>query len=258
MHFLKELIDTPQLDDPAKNHMNIHRHFYRYSKGDFLGPALKIYATKNKITLKGSLEYEDLIQELVTKSTEENTIDISGILITGSDVSNEIQSLGLDWNLKKSSGKTKNYKAEFSEKIKKDTLTEIIETFRNNSYLLLSFNINSTCKVSTKKRIPQPSKKKIEDDEIEKRINFCSGTIENTDSNKKLLINLALKDFEKELPDKFKSIIITNNYKIEDIILPKGVKNSMLLRIMAIRKGKLFRTAEIDGESIEKQYNIVA
>jgi len=32
----------------------------------------------------------------------------------------------------------------------------------------------------------------------------------------------------------------------------------MLLRIMAIRKGKLFRTAEIDGESIEKQYNIVA
>ena len=41
MHFLSELIESPNLDDPAKKHMSIHRHFYRYSKGDFIGPALK-------------------------------------------------------------------------------------------------------------------------------------------------------------------------------------------------------------------------
>ena len=65
MHFLKQLIETPILKDPSKNHMNIHRHFYRYSKGDFLGPAMKITQTKTKITLKGSHEYEDLILENV-------------------------------------------------------------------------------------------------------------------------------------------------------------------------------------------------
>ena len=49
MHYLSELIETPSLEDPAKNHMNIHRHFYRYSKGDFIGPALKITKSKARI-----------------------------------------------------------------------------------------------------------------------------------------------------------------------------------------------------------------
>jgi len=40
-HFIKKLIQTPFLEDPAKNHKDIHRHYYRYSKGDFIGPALK-------------------------------------------------------------------------------------------------------------------------------------------------------------------------------------------------------------------------
>lgn len=259
MHFLKNVVETPILDDPATNHKNIHRHFYRYSRGDFVGPALKISQTKAKLTLKGSHEYEDLILEIVASgiSNPDDIFEIIGRLISGSDISDIISDLGLNWNLKQTTGQTKKYKAEIIDYISKNPLLESIEAFRENSYLLLSFNINPNCKVTTKKNIPQPSKKKAEDDDVTKRIKFCTGYINNTERNHINIFENVLPDFKSELPKSWKALTIFNNYKITEIELPKNVTNSKLLRVMAIRKGKLFRTLDIDGELIEKQYSIV-
>ncbi|MHA1490118.1 MAG: hypothetical protein ACTSRI_10740 [Promethearchaeota archaeon] len=257
MHFIKKVIETPILEDPAKNHKDIHRHFNRYSRGDFIGPSIKITKTKNKLTLKGSHEYEDLILEIVIRTILEKEVDVKGVLISGEDISETITNLGFDWNLTKSKGKTSNYKANIEDVIKKTTLLESIEAFRENSYFLLSFNLNPTCKITTKTRIPQPSKKKVEDDNVDKRIQFCTGCISNTIKNLGLISNLGLSDFKSELPEQWKSIIVLNNYKIMEIELPKNIKNSRLLRIMAIRKGKIIRSVNIDGELIEKQYSIV-
>jgi len=258
MHFLNIIIDTPQLEDPAKNHFNVHRHFYRYSKGEFIGPALTISKTKAKITLKGTHEYEDLIQEITCKTASEDSFEIKGVLISGKDISETISNLGLDWRIKKSTGQTKNYKAEFIDTINKNTLIETIEKLRESSYLLLSFNNGPSCKVTTKKRIPQPSKKKAEDDDLSKRIQFCSGVIDNTDRNINLVLDLALSDFKSKIPENWKKLSLTNNYKISDIEIPKNIKNSMLMRIMAIRKGKMLRSLEVDaGDLIENQYSIV-
>ncbi|MFW9771464.1 MAG: hypothetical protein ACFFFB_00585 [Candidatus Heimdallarchaeota archaeon] len=259
MHFIKKIIETPILENPAKNQMFIHRHFYRYSRGDFTGPALKISKTSAKITLKGSHEYEDLILELVTRSipNSDEVFEIKGNLITGSDIQEQLSQLGLSWNLKMSTGKTKNFKSDIKERIKKEKLLEIIDPLRTNSYLLLSFNINPNCKITTKKNIPQPSKKKIEEDDVNQRIQFCTGYLNNTNKNVNYILDSALSDFISEIPDKWKVILILNNYKINDIILPKDVKDSRILRIIAIRKGILMRSIEIDGDLIEKQYNIV-
>jgi len=259
MHFLSKLIETPNLDDPAKKHMGIHRHFYRYSKGDFIGPALKISKTSAKITLKGAHEYEDLILEIVLRSISDSQADfeIKGKLITGSDLQDTLSNLGINWSLKKSTGQTKNYKADIIDKINKNLLLETIEILRENSYLLLSFLINPNCKVTTKKNIPQPSKKKVEDDDVSKRIQFCSGVLSNTDANLKMVLDLAVPDFISEIPTKWKSLTIFNNYTIKEIVIPTNIKDSRLLRIMAIRKGKMFRSVDIDAELIEKQYSII-
>ncbi len=257
MHFLKELIETPILKDPAKLHINIHRHFYRYSRGEFLGPALKISKSNTRITLKSTHEYEDLIAEIVANIIPEEKIEIKGSLITGSDISSTINDLGFDWDLKKSTGKTINYKATIFSKTTKSSLLRSIEEFRKNSYYLISFNVNSTCKLTTKKNIPQPSKKKVEEDDVNKRIHFCTGIINNSEHNNKLLLDLALPDFKLNLNRKWKNILITNNYKISDIVLPDHVNDWGLKRILAIRKGKLFRSIDIDGEIIEKQYSFV-
>jgi hypothetical protein len=259
MHFLKKIIKTPILEDPANNHMDIHRHFYRYSRGDFIGPALKISKTKAKFTLKGSHEYEDLIQELVTRGipNPNDNFEIKGRLISGADINDLISNLGYDWDLKQSTGKTKNFKAEIIDTTNRDSLLKGIEAFRDKSYFLISFNLNPNCKVTTKKNLPQPSKKKVEDDDVSKRIGFCTGYMVNSEKNLNNIIDNALTDFKSELPKNWKSITIFNNYKITEIIIPKNISNSRLLRIMAIRKGTMFRSIHINGEIIEKQYSIV-
>lgn len=259
MHFLKKIIETSVLDDPAQNYKSIHRHFYRYSRGDFIGPAMKISQTKTKLTIKGSHEYEDLVLEIVGNgiSNPDENFEIKGRLIAGVDIDELITNLGFKWDLKKSTGQTKNYKAEIIDTINKDKLLQSIDTFRENTYFLISFNVNPNCKVTTKKNIPQPSKKKVEDDDVNKRIQFCTGYINNTEKNLKNAIEAVIPDFKVDLPKSWKTLTIFNNYKITDIELPKNVTNSKLLRIMAIRKGKLFRTLNVDGELIEKQYSIV-
>ena len=257
MHFLKKIIESPNLEDPAKQHIDVHRHFYRYSKGEFLGPALKISKSNTRITLKGAHEYEDLILEVVVNSLSEEEVKIKGILISGNDISDLIKNLGFDWILKKSTGQTKNYKANILSTTIKETLLESIEAFRKTSYYLISFNINPTCKVTTKKRIPQPSKKKVEEDVVNKRIQFCSGVMNNTEHNLRTILDSALPDFKSELPNNWKSITILNNYTINQIEIPTNIKDTRMLRIMAIRKGKMIRSVEIDGDLIEKQYSIV-
>ena len=137
-HFLKKLIQSSILEDPAKNNKDIHRHFYRYSKGDFIGPALKINKTKSRINLKGTHEYEDLIQEIVVTTVPDNDkIEFKANLITGSDISETINILGFEWDLKKSTGKTKNYKADITDNADNHALLKTINTFRENSYFLL-------------------------------------------------------------------------------------------------------------------------
>ncbi len=259
MHFLSELVKKPILEDPFERHLNIHRHFYRYSKGDFIGPALKITKTQAKFTLKGAHEYEDLILEAVTKtiSNSQENFEIKGKLITSSDIANLISELGLNWVLKKSTGKTKNYKAEILDQINKDLLLQIVDAFREKCYLLVSYNRNANCKVTMKKNIPQPSKKKVEDDEVSKRIQFCTGMLDNTDANLEMMLDLAVPDFKSELPNNWKSLTILNNYTINQIEIPTNIKDTRMLRIMAIRKGKMIRSVEIDGDLIEKQYSIV-
>ena len=257
MHFLKKIIESPVLKDPTKHHIDVHRHFYRYSKGEFIGPALKITKTNTRITLKGTHEYEDLILEAVVNSLSEEEVQIKGILISGNDISDLITNLGFDWTLKKSTGQAKNYKAKILSITDKKTLLESIEAFRKTSYYLISFNVSPTCKVTTKTSIPQPSKKKIEEDDVSKRIQFCTGVLNNTEHNLRTLLDLVIPDFKAELPEKWKNITITNNYKITDIKLPEDIDNWGLKRILAIRKGKLIRSLEIDQEIIEKQYNFV-
>lgn len=260
MHYLKKLIENPNLEAPAQKHMDIHRHFNRYSRGDFLGPALKINTTSSKITLKGTHEYEDLILESVVNSIEDDIgkFEIKGSLITGGDISKDLSKLGFEWKLKKSTGQTKNYKSDILDTVTKDQLLEGLKFFRSNSYFLISFNINPSCKITTKKNIPQPSKKTPEDDDLTKRIQFSTGYLKNNKKNIEFILKSTLSDFKSEIPNSWKSISILNNYKITEIETPKDLKDSRLMRIYAIRKGKITRSIEIDQEVYEKQYDFIA
>ncbi len=71
-----------------------------------------------------------------------------------------------------------------------------------------------------------------------------------------MVLDSVASDFKTDIPNNWKTIILLNNYNITEIMIPKDIKDSRLLRIMAIRKGKMLRSINIDGELIEKQYSI--
>ncbi len=256
MHFLNKIIEKPDFDTPAKEHMDVHKHFYRYSKGEFSGPAMKMKKYSTKVTLKGSFEYEDLIQELVTKTAPNSLIEVEGKVITGRDISDKLIELNLDWDLKEKSGKSKGYKGQFSDELSRERILEIIETLREDCYLMLNFKINKYCQVKTDEKLPKPSKKNPIEDDIDKRVSFSRGYIETTPEHLEIIYDHLMPDFKEELPDDWTDITLTNIYNINDIEIPRDVKNSRMMRILAIRKGKLIRTVECDGKSFRKEYTI--
>jgi len=60
-HYLTKILDNPMIENPVKAAPDVHKHFTRYSKGQFSGPAVKISQTKEKITIWCSHEYEDAV-----------------------------------------------------------------------------------------------------------------------------------------------------------------------------------------------------
>ncbi|TFG00421.1 MAG: hypothetical protein EU541_02290 [Promethearchaeota archaeon] len=256
MHFIKQIIENENFEEPAKEHMDVHKHFYRYSKGEFSGPAIKMKKYSTKITLKGSFEYEDAIQELVTMTAPNSIIDVEGKVVTGRDISDLLKDLNLDWKLEKKTGKAKGYKIKFSDSLKKEKIMEIIETLREHCYLMLNFKIDKYCQVKTDEKLPKPSKKNPIEDDINKRVSFSRGYVETNQNNLELIYDHLLPDFKSELPDDWTDLILTNTYKINDIEIPKDVKNSRMMRIMAIRKGTLVREVECDNQTFTKEYSL--
>lgn len=258
MHFLEKLINNPKLENPAKEHMDVHRHFYRYSRGEFIGPAFYIWRTSTRLRLKGSYEYEDLLQEAVAKTLPEGEeVEIEGSVYAAKDLNSLIENLGFSWDMQESSGKAKHYKAKFNDKANKQEILDLIRTLRGKSYFLMSFEADKLCKVDTNKRLPQPSKKKPADDDINKRLRFCKGVIDNTAKNVEMVTEMVIPDIKDDLPEDWSKIILKNTYEINKIKIPKDAESSRMMRVMAIREGELIREADIDGEVIQKKYKMV-
>ncbi|GAH56983.1 unnamed protein product [marine sediment metagenome] len=83
---------------------------------------------------------------------------------------------------------------------------------------------------------------------MKKLTKFCVGTVKKTKNNQKILYEKLIPDFEDKIPDTIKIFKLINIYKINNIIIPKGLKNTSLIRLKAIREGKLVRTIEINDD----------
>jgi hypothetical protein len=256
MHFLKQIIENPRFEEPAKKHMDVHKHFYRYSKGEFSGPAMKMKRYSTKITMKGSFEYEDVVQEIVTRTTPSDTIEVEGKLITGRDITDTLNKLNLDWELEEKSGRGKGYEIEFSETFSREKLLKIIEEFREHCYLMLNYKVNKYSQIKTEEKLPKPSKKNPIEDDIDKRVSFSRGYVETNQKNLGLVYDYILPDFKSKMPEDWDDLVLTNNYNIEEIEIPKDAESSRMMRIMAVRKGTLTRTVKCDGKTFKKQYSI--
>ena len=262
MHFLKDLLENPEDKDPVKNFPHVHRHFIRYSKGNFVGPAVKVRFSK-KITIDGSFEFEDLFAWLASKAmiSEKNNdeIQITGVILSARDFSEALFEIGLDsWVVKKSTGKTKNFKCvlDTPTPILCDQLKELVEKLNSSCYLMFNFN-TGLISLKTKKKPPRPKTKgdKKKEGTIAEKVKFTKLKMPNTDYMRDLIIDEILPDFKEEIVSSTKLIELTCSYDISDLILPPKEmrKNSSSIRRFTLRKGILERDCVIDKEPYENK-----
>jgi len=265
MHFITELVNNPIPNDPIKECPHVHRHFTRYSKGYFDGPAMKIRVTKSSITINGSFEFEDFLLEIASKTinqlgyTEE--FIVNGSIIAPGDFTPHLQKIGLNWTAVKSKGQTKNYKCVIKPAEKKmidgTKLAKLTETLTKIAYVLFTFKAGPSGQVSMKtaKNPPRPKQSNgkansEEKDQLAARLKFATLKIPYSQEILDYIISEIFKDFKDEIPSSFKNIIIKNHYEITDLILPdrSKVKNSSLIRKLTLRKGILTRQCLIDSK----------
>jgi len=257
-HFLTELIANPKLEDPSTK-MGMHRHFARYSKGKFSGPACKISIIPAKIAIASTFEYEDILTYFAAKFFPEPVVNIIGTIVTGKDINSELERIGLKIRVEESKGQAKNFKAKVEEEIPKEQLNKLIEIVAENGYILISFKQQEKggISVTTKKSPPRPNPKGGEEDAPEAAVQFCKVNLPNKKEIMDAVFADILPDFKAELPQKFKKLTLENRYDFSELIIPKNLP-SQLVRLKTIRVGRLTRRVEVDEDHFEKQYSVRA
>lgn len=258
-HYLTELYKNPKLKDPVANAPEVHKHFTRYSKGEFDAPVIKIRLTANKINFSCSYEYEDIALKLALKNITSDLVTVKGSITSGVDFTSLIMKLGFskEWLPAKSTGKTQNYVSKITTPvdIEKAKLEELFE--KGIVHMSFLFDIDDTeVKLKTKIKPPRPSSKSPEKSPVGKKLKFCSLKIGNTPENIAWLIDEAFPDFKDEIPEKFKSILLENSYEITDLEFPPRDKkiSSRQFRLNTLRIGKMKRILTVDEEIISKSF----
>lgn len=209
---------------------SVHKNFTRFSKGVFENKAVMNVSRNGKIKISGTYEVVNDLVELAASLVP--SLKVSGIVMSRKPIQ------GMEGKEKKGL-----YNYELNETIDGKKLAEIAG---NSFYSLLDCSGNGI-ELTTKKKIPRPSSKGID------KVN-----------DKFIKMQLDIKFWPKvkdeflfNLPEGKKSRII-HKYEIKEIVLPKGEKDFEKIRVMAKRKGKLTRVAEVDGKQIVQEMDFEA
>ncbi|MHA1602548.1 MAG: hypothetical protein ACTSVU_04040 [Promethearchaeota archaeon] len=260
-HYLAKLLKEPHIKDPTGKERDIHKHFTRYSKGHFDGPVFKVSLTKAKISVWCSYEYEDIALRLAVKNVKEDNINVKGNIIGSLDFSPLLEKLGFDksWKPTKSKTQTVNYSTVFKTPIEtqKDMFAQLVEKGIPYVNLLYSFTSEDKSVVlKTKTKPPRPSNKNPEDSGPAAKLKFCSLKIPKTQENIDWIINEAFGDFIDEIPEVWKTLLISNSYEITDLVFPPKDKklSSRAFRLQTLRKGKINRVCDMDKNVQTKSF----
>lgn len=223
MHFIKDLFEKNLTD-------HLHNKFIRYSKGNFVGPLLKIKITKNDVKIYASFHYTDELLILVANILGNNPTHIKGSLVWNQDLSQDLAKLGIMYS------KVSKMRGIFKYELENDVpLKDFVETMGNYHVLV---NVKTdTLSYVTKSSFPKPNK--------EFGADFCKVTFPLT------MVSEVLKEFAFDAPKDLKQIEISHEIEIKDIELPSDVSDFDRARREAKRVGTIKRKIIVDGNETE-------
>ena len=229
MNFIKKIINK-EIDE------SVHLQFQKFSGGEFKNRALiQAKQSKGKISINTSAEFANELIRIAAEKIQDKTVRVTGAVVSTNDLKNDLEFK----EIKQFQG-VKRYLID-KEMSGKDIL-KLLDKFPK-TFFALSFEMGED-KLKIKPKAPKSGKPGSTRGEKPKA-DFCK--IITTD------INIG-KNFVFEKPD-FKEAHIVHDYFIEEIIIPKELKdekNYAKVREMSKRKGKIIRKSEIDGQTSER------
>lgn len=221
MHYIKDIFEK-------KVTPHSHDKFVRYSKGDFIGPLLKIKVSKTEVKLSTSFHFIDELLILLSEVLNDNMVHVKGSLIWNQDLSPDMAKLGIKYS------KVTKSRGIFKYQLENDVpFKQFVETM-NNYNVLVSLKTDEVS-LTTKSSFPKPNKEFTAD--------FCKAVFPLK------MLDRILEEFAFDVKDKkkVKDVNISHRIKVEDIILPSDAPDFETARREAKRVGKLDRVISVNG-----------
>lgn len=220
MHYIKDIFEN-------KVTQHAHQKFIRYSKGNFVGPLLKVKFSKTNVKLSASFHYIDELLLMLAEVLGDRVVHINGFLVWNSDLSSDLAKVGIKYS------KVTKSRGIFKYVIDNDVnIKHFIETF-NDYNLLINVKVDDISFV-TKSSFPKPNKEFSHD--------FCKITFPAN------YANIIIEEFAFEVKEKnIKEFEVKHEIIITDIKIPQANTFDEARRL-AKRIGTLKRTIIVNGE----------
>jgi hypothetical protein len=232
MHYIKDLFEGNQTE-------HLHNKFIRYSRGDFVGPLLKLKFAKANVKVYASFHFTDELLSIFADKLGDREVKAKGTILWNKDLSPEFDELGIKF------AKVSKARGIFKYAIDNTVVLKDLVALMNKYYVLLNIKEEGLT-YSTKKALPKPNK--------EFGADFCKLTLPG-DMKDFMLDEFA---FDLENREKIKQIEISHKIIVTDIVLPEGEKDFEIARRQAKRVGTIERVLTVDGEEnlSQKELNV--
>lgn len=239
MHFIKEIILLGQ-----KISEETHEKFTRYGRGEFDGPSISIKKLGNLLKINGSIDYINIIGEIILKNSKQSHFSISGKIFSKDDrISSELEKGEI--KILKYGKKLGTSAFDLNGTYPSEKILKIYENFGNKAHILLNLKSKDRkWSLKSKKNLPKLGSNNE---------NFFSATlgIEALPyiDNEILFDDVGKKVFNDEIK-------ISHKYLIQELLIPDEYENNFKeARVHAKRKGIIRRFIEIDRVKKEKEIN---
>jgi hypothetical protein len=229
MNHIKEILSGNQDQE------FIHQKFVKYSKGNFVAAALNLKKAGDKLKVKGSCDYSDVVGYILAKASS-GPVKVSGAIASKKEIKT---TLPLAKGKKRLGVVTTEIKTDLDAK-------DLVALYEQNPEAHLLIDIESSAgKLKTKKKPPRPGGG-IDDE-------FFSAEIQP--SAIPAFLEETCFDFENK---NFAEAKVIHTYSITEIVIPEEYrKDAAKARLHSKRKGTVKRTIETDGRKTEKTKDLL-
>lgn len=231
MHYIRDVFTKTPTE-------HAHNKFVRYSKGEFVGPLMKVKFMSKNIKLYGSFHFVDELLMLLADYLGNKVIHVKGTLVWNEDLAPQLAKLGIKYS------KVTKSRGIFKYVLDNDVhFKDFVETLSKFN-LLVNIKTDEISLV-TKTSFPKPNKEFSKD--------FCKATFP-------LELADRIKDeFFFDVKDKkIKEVEVKHSIVIDDIHLPKDYTDFEEARQNAKREGKVTREIELNKkETIKSETDIL-